>query len=373
MTTRTLVVAVAILAVLALVIAYRPSSGGGSEASASAELVLLREQIRSLIVYSEFGHWADTIWAADPDDPNNRAYVTTVEHSPGFGISASVSPDGAYVAYAALPRGASWDDSAELWLLEIGTVTARRLAENVDLGSTPVWTPASDGVAVRQAVGEASALLLVDLSGQATQLTGGKTGIYPIAFSTDGTTLYYAALSEGGTDLLAVSALGGNSESLAHLSDGYARDWHLAPDGSKLAYLAQTLGTSLSYHAEVLTLATGDAQSGIAGLSGPQFNPIWDPNGGLTIGTAPQDATAGTAVRVGPGFAGGEGAALPGPDSGFDVPLSWSPDGAHLVVRSFEGSSASNPGPSYVVVISESGQRLQLSTLSDVLIVGWLD
>ncbi len=369
MATRTLAVAVALLLVLALVIAYRPSIGGGNEASASAELVLLREQVSPLLVYSEFGHWADTIWAADPDDPANRAYVATVEHSPGFGISASLSPDGTYLAYTTLPRGASRDDAAELWLLEVGTVTASRLAEEVDLRSTPVWTPASDAVVVRQTVGDEGAIVLVDLSGQPTRLSAADTGLYPIEFSSDGTTLYYATLSEDGTDIRAVSALGGESELLAHLSDGFARDWHLAPDGSKLAYLAQTSGASLSYHAEVLDIATGEAQGTVAGMSGSQFNPIWDPHGGLTIGSAPDGASAGAAMRI----AGSEGSALAGPETGFDVPVSWSPDGAYLVVRNFEGASASDPGQSHVIIINQSDQRQQLSALSDVLVAGWLD
>ena len=45
----------------------------------------------------------------------------------------------------------------------------------------------------------------------------------------------------------------------------------------------------------------------------------------------------------------------------------------YLVVRNFEGDSASDPGPSHVVIINSTGERLQLSAQSDVLVIGWLD
>ena len=65
------------------------------------------------------------------------------------------------------------------------------------------------------------------------------------------------------------------------------------------------------------------------------------------------------------------------PEAGFDVPLSWATDGAYLIVRNFEGASASDPGPSHVVILAidnaGSGLRLQLSAQSDVLVIGWLD
>ncbi|GAF87317.1 unnamed protein product, partial [marine sediment metagenome] len=60
------------------------------------------------------------------------------------------------------------------------------------------------------------------------------------------------------------------------------------------------------------------------------------------------------------------------PEGGFDVPLSWSADGRYLAVRSFEGSSAVDPGPSYVVVVGSQGNRYQLSSSSDLTVIGWL-
>ncbi|MCH8009633.1 MAG: hypothetical protein IIC91_12300 [Chloroflexi bacterium] len=368
-----------IIAVAAVVTSYVSFIGSDGEANASAELAALREQASPLLIYSEFGQLADTIWAADPNDPTDRAYVTTVEHSPGSGISASVSPDGAHLAYVVLPPGAGWFDSAQLWALEIESGAATLLAEHVGLRTTPVWTPAGDAVVVlRPAGGDSVQLLLVDLAGGTSLLAEDQAGLYPIGVTPDGAWLYFASLSERGTDLQRVAISGGSPQVLAHLSDGYSRDWHLAPDGSGVAYLGQTSSSSISFDARVYDVASGAVQGAVAGLSGPQFNPIWDPAGGLTVGRAPSGEAAGSLVHVSANGSSDAAVALAGPAAGFPaigfyVPLWWSPDGAHLVVRSFEGSSTANPGPSYVIVMGPAGDRQQLSPLSDVLVIGWLE
>ena len=347
---------------------------GSSEVDASAELALLREEVSPLLLYSEFGQWADTVWAADPDDPGHRAYVASIEHSPGFGISASLSPDGTTLAYIVLPRGASRSDSAELWTKEIGTTNSKQLAENVDLLTDPVWAPASDAVVIRRPTGiETSNLVLVDLDGNESTLTQGIAAPFPIGFAPDGQSLYIATLSAAGTQLLRVPRDGGTAAALTQLSTGFSRDWSVSPDGRQVAYLAQTSGSSLSYTAEVYDVDGDETRGAVAGLSGSQFNPIWHPDGGLTVGSAPATETAGAMVHALSDGAGGTTGVLAGPETGFDVPLSWSTDGSYLIVRNFEGASASDPGPSHVVIISNTGQRLQLSAQSDVLVIGWLD
>jgi hypothetical protein len=105
------------------------------------------------------------------------------------------------------------------------------------------------------------------------------------------------------------------------------------------------------------------------------FNPVWELDGGLTVGRLTgAGGSGGAPVRL-----DADGAAtvsaLPGPPneaSGFDVPLAWSPDGVHLAVRSFTGTSVAAPGPSSVVVVNTDGGRRELSQLSDVVVAGWL-
>src|SRR3990172_9430715 len=61
----------------------------------------------SAVVFSEFGIEADPLWAANPADPTERVLLGSAPHAPGFSVFPALSPDGAQVAYTALPAGAS--------------------------------------------------------------------------------------------------------------------------------------------------------------------------------------------------------------------------------------------------------------------------
>lgn len=361
---------------LSLVLGLRAIGGG--QPTASAGRPALPQTEGPLVVYSEFGQTADTIWAADPDDPTDRAPIAIVPHAWGYGVFPSLSPDGSYIAYTVLPTGAGQggsDARGELWLLETASGEMRRLGQDIDLPSSPVWSAEADAVVVRRSrwqEGAGSAQLLrIDLAGAATEVVAADAGLYPIDFSPDGAWLYYAVLSPSGTDLARAPTAGGEVEALAHLSDGVARDWRLSPDGTRLAYLAQApKGAETAFEAQVLDLSTGSVDAPLAGAAVAQFSPVWEQDGSLTIGRLEGDGPA----RL---SAGGArlSQALPTQPSGggFDVPLSWSPDGRYLAVRSFEGTSLADPGPSRVAVASRDGARRPLSPLSDVIIAGWLE
>jgi Tol biopolymer transport system component len=340
-----------------------------------------------LVVYSEFGAREDTIWAADSADPERRSALATVEHAEGYGIFASLSPDGLRIAYTALPPTESYpsaDAPAELWVIEADGANGRLLATGVDLLIAPVWSPDGASLLVRRSASVEDAagsfeLLRVDVAGQVVKLVGSTSGLFPIGFSPDGEMIYYAQLSAEGTDLGRVPADGATGELIAHLSDDIARDWHLSPDGTRLAYLAAREGTA-GFSAHVLDLGGGavaaaptDAFSALnaRGAQAPdEFNPIWHPDGqNLTVGRI-EKGIAAPAVSL--SSADGSLQAMAGPQRGFDVPLSWSPDGGYLAVRAFTGSSASDPGSSQVVVVAAGAGRLELSSLSDVEVIGWL-
>ncbi len=360
-----------------------------------ASLAALRTEAGTLIVYAEYGEWSDAIWAADPANPTRRVQIATVDHAFGFGIRPSLSPDGKYVAYAAVPRDAAAGASAGLWLLDVETGAAAMLTPAIDQGAAPVWLPQSDGIVVRRFGAEGFAeLVRVDLAGNATALAASQTGIYAIDAAPDGDWLYYAELSAAGTSLsrAALSAdagaalspnAAGQTEQVALLSDGFSRDWRLSPDGSQIVYLARDPSSpDAALATQVLELGTGATRTLISGDSAGQFNPVWDVDGGLTLGFISPGGAAGPSQAMGlaTGFAPlrlsseGEsaGGSLPPPASGFDVPLSWSADMTYLAVRNFEGSSGSDPGASRVIVVSPAGGRLELSRQSDVTIAGWL-
>ena len=354
---------------LGLVLGLRALVGDQPTASAGRSALPLIDS--PLVIYSEFGQAADTLWAADPDDPTARAEVAVIQHAWGYGILPSLSPSGDYIAYTVLAPGSP---TAELWLLETSTGVTTRLAGGVDLRIAPVWSPAGDALVVRRSIGQegigSSQLLRIDMEGTIETLAADDAGLFPIDFSPDGSWLYYAVLSPSGTDLARAPAAGGEAETLAHLSDGVARDWQLSPDGTRLAYLAQSsTNTNVTFAAQVLELATGAVQTPLGQADMAQFSPVWAQNGGLTIGRLDRDT--GTPLRL--SAAGATLAVLPSSSAGFDVPLSWSPDGTHLAVRSFEGSSTAAPGPSHVVIVSTDGGRVQLSPQSDVVVAGWLE
>ena len=278
--------------------------------------------------------------------------------------------------------GAAQSAGGELWLLDVGTGAAKRLAQQVDLAGAPVWSPESDAVFVRRSGANGVELVRVELSGAATVLAAATNslatsanGLYVIDVSPDGEWLYYAVLSAGGTDVARASVHSGKQEPVAHLSDGFSRDWKLSPNGDRLSYLAQAnSGSSVTFVAQVLDISTGLTETPLAGTPVAQFNPVWERGGGLTIGQISDGsaASAGDAPLRLNAAGAATAIALPEPASGFDVPLSWSPDGARLAVRSFEGRSAADPGPSRVVVVRTDGARFELSRQSDVAVAGWL-
>ena len=353
------------------------------EPPTSAGLQSLLQGGTPLVVFSEFAEDADTIWAADPDDPTDRVQLGRVDHALGYGISPTLSPDGTRIAYTVLPpevTGLGLDTVAELWILDTAGGKTSRLAEGVDLLAAPVWSPTGDAVVVRRGGwredGSASfQLLRIDLNGAAVPLAAAEADLVPIDFSPDGAWFFYAALTSAGTELARAPAGGGGAaETVAHLSAGVARDLRLSPDGMRLAYLAQAPDdANVAFVLGVLNLQTGEvAASPDDGVA--RFSPLWERDGVLTVGRLDGGGAPARLIVEGAGVAL-EAPQLPGPagGTGFDVPISWSPDGVHLATRSFARASLADPGPSRVVVVATDGGRRELSPLSDITIVGWLE
>jgi dipeptidyl aminopeptidase/acylaminoacyl peptidase len=332
-----------------------------------------------LLVYSEFGSASDTVWSARADDPTQRARVATVAHAPEHGISASLSPDSKRIAYTVLPPAAvpAIDSPAELWVMDANGHNRSRLASNADLPVAPVWS--SDGGSVVFRRSDASArrfqLVAATMDGAEATLYDSTDGLLPVGFAPAGD-FFFLRLSPGGSDLGFIRPDGAVDDAFAHLSDDFVRDWHLSPDGTQLSYLAaRTVGDKTSYGAQVLDLqaAAGAtlSASAVSNRAVDEFSPIWRPDGsGVTIGRLNAQATGAPVLQiVAPG--GPPLRLLAAPSQGFDVPLSWSPDASYLAVRSYEGSSATNPGRSWVTVAGADGTRHAVSSSSDVNVLGW--
>lgn len=337
------------------------------------------------LIYSEFGRTTDTIWAAQADNPSHRNRLTTIDHAPEYGVVASLSPDGNRIAYTVLPAAggaAAIDAPAEVWLMDRDGRNRRRLATDADLPVPPVWAPDGTAVVFRRSDNSDSGgrfkLVRVTTSGVETTLVDAAAGVMPVGF-TPGGSLYYVSLSTAGTNLGVVYPSGGVMSNVAHLSDDFARDWHLSPEGTRLAYLApRQNGNTVSYAAVVLDLSAGATNrlraAASPGIQGDEFNPIWRPDGaGITIGRLTPSAAAGAPALQMAAAGGTAVQSLAAPPRGFDVPLAWSPDTGYLAVRYFEGSSVTNPGRSWVTVVGADGRRQTVSPNSDVEVMGWVE
>ncbi|MEX2245390.1 MAG: hypothetical protein WEC75_01770 [Dehalococcoidia bacterium] len=331
------------------------------------------------LIIAEFGERADRIVAVDPEDvAGGRRTLATVDHAPGWGAFATLSPDGSAIAYTALPADTAdpaADAPAVAGVIEDdGDVSL--LADDADLLIAPVWAPDSQSIVVRKntpaenSAGTFELLLLGRDGSRATVTTWATAAVFPIAFAPDGSRIYFATLSSSGTDLYSIAPDGTGEALVAHLSNGIARDWKLSPDGATLAYSVARTGPEPAIVAMTLDVATGTAgEAVVAGRAGrAEYNPEWSPGGELTIGSVDREGGGARAVD-----ADGTARAVTQQADGIDLPLGWSPDGSTLAVRAIEGVTPIDAGQSHVELVDEDGSRERVSDSSDVLIVGWLE
>lgn len=109
------------------------------------------------LVYREYGETQDTIWAALPTDPTHKLVLAVIPHRDGYGVKATISPDGSLLAYLSLPDSAISTDSsqAEAYVIDLQSKdqTPVQLAGGVDYNYTPLWSPDSHLLYMRQYAG----------------------------------------------------------------------------------------------------------------------------------------------------------------------------------------------------------------------------
>jgi Tol biopolymer transport system component len=333
------------------------------------------------LLISEFGEDADTIIAIDPNDvAGSRQEVATIGHARGWGVFATLAPDGEAIAYTALPedvRNASPDTPAIAAIVGAGG-DVTKLADDVDLLIPPVWSPDSNAIVVRKNTAAANSagsfeLILLGADGSRSTITSwSSAAVFPIAFSPDGAQLYFATLNASGTDLYSVAPDGSGETRIAHLSDEIAREWKLSPDGAALAYTIAETGAAPRLVAMTLDLAAGEARPAIvnvASLDDAQVNPAWRNPAELTVASIDPSGGGDTVAVDARGVAG----VITDNSDTIDLPVEWSPDGETLAVRAIEGATAPDAGAGYVELITDDGDRERVSDSADVLIVGWLE
>jgi hypothetical protein len=91
------------------------------------------------LVYREYGATEDIIWRVLAADPQQREKLTTIGHREGYGVVASISPDGRMLAYLSLPEDARSEDSsqAEAYVIDLKVANDTKLiASGVDYASS---------------------------------------------------------------------------------------------------------------------------------------------------------------------------------------------------------------------------------------------
>ncbi|HEX5479279.1 MAG TPA: hypothetical protein VFY79_06115 [Dehalococcoidia bacterium] len=329
------------------------------------------------LVLSEFGNRTDNIVAVEPADVTSRTAIASVDHAPGFGIFATLSPDGTAIAYTALPpttERPAPDAPAQAAVIDADGNT-KLLADDIDLLVPPVWAPDGKSIVVRKNTPAPDSagtfdLILLRLDGsRSTITTWHSASVFPIAFAPDGSKLYFTTLNANGSDLYSVAPDGTGETQLAHLSDQITREWTLSSDGRSIAYTESISGQTPQLIVKRIDLTSGAISLALPGDDTQSaFNPAWQPDGALSVG-AVLSAGGGEAVSVAPG---GAPSPVTQTDDSMDLPLAWSPDGGELVVRVVEGKTPFEAGQSHVEIIDGNGDRTQVSDSADVLVVGWM-
>jgi Tol biopolymer transport system component len=194
------------------------------------------------LVFAEHRDGVTTFWSARPEEPADRRQIATVRHDPEWGIRASLSPDGRRIAYTTMPPGGrDPDGEAVLTILDLDGKTSRRVATGIDARTTPVWRGSDRVIVQRRGLIGAGELVEVETSGEERPLVAAEAGrrLFPIDVGPDGR-LYVADFGPQETRLRVVDAKGAVYDT-GRLTDGPARGFALAPDGSALAFLSLVL------------------------------------------------------------------------------------------------------------------------------------
>ena len=336
------------------------------------------------LIISEFSENTDTIVAIDPANVGDRTTIATIDHARDYGVFPVLSPDGTAIAYTGLPATAARPSPAtpaQAAVVDLhGDVSL--LADDIDLLVPPLWSPDSSSIVVRKNTpgsgdspdatdaGSFDLVLLGRDGSRATLTSWSSASLFPIAFTPDGSAVYFATLNDSGTDLFRVGVDGHDEAKVAHLSDGIARDWKLSRDGSMLAYSetavegeARAVTKTLDVGSETITDATASPDPARA-----EYNPAWDGDGKLSIAAVKPDG-GGDAIAD----AAGAAQQLTDNTDSIDLPLDWSPDSTQLAVRSVEGASEFDAGASHIDLVARDGSRQRVSDSPDVIVVGWTE
>ena len=302
----------------------------------------------------------DTIVAVNPADPGTVREAATVPHLPGYTSFGAVSPEGDAIALVVADAGSQASPVASLYRADLLTGAVTLLVSDIDYLQQPVWTPDGAAVLVSRSNGQDNpsvrvSILRVAASGAMVDELFSLDAVaaaYPVGFDDEGTPLVVSIGAPG-------SVLHRPGQADVVLSPHITRDWRVSPDGTQLAFIEADLAQGLQYRLSIVSLveagAVASAQSLPAASTRQQLGVAWPPAGANPV-TAEEPLA-------------GQVRAASGPSAGFDVPLGFSPDGAHIVVEAWTGTSFDSPGLGRLEITGAAG-RLPLASANRF--AGWV-
>ena len=329
-------------------------------------------------LYSRFNPNYDEIYFTPESDWDEGQLLTVIEHSPNFSIVPAEGIVNNSIAFLVKPPG-NMDTlpTGELWLLDLKTGKRNLLASDPDIGVKPIWTRDGTHLMYRRVRQQVQELVELELSTQTRTVYAVQRaysrGLFPLGEGDLGSQ-YYVEIFSTGVFVSKHSQSETEPEICFKISDTFARDFSISPDGQKMIYLQTVIQSErLFFQTYLAEIDCRDQQPRALLGENPteQYSPIWSP--------IEQTVTIGTNIvgRQKSGIMLSNGdfldfIPLPPGQTGFDVPIVWSHDEDYLLTKSFDGLSSANPGYGMIYVIDrETGMRYKVDESPETRIFGW--
>jgi TolB protein len=186
---------------------------------------------------------------------------------PGINSAAAWSPDGRSVAITL-----SKDGNPEIYALQVGTLTFRRLTNNRAIDTDPTWSPTGREIAFSSDRMGAPQIWVMDAEGaNPRRLTTGNYDTQP-RWSPRGDTIVFTRRTAGGFDLWAIAPDGGKERPLTQ-GQGSNESASWAPNGRHIVFSSSRSGRPQLY----TMLMDGSEQQPLTRDRGEASSPTWSP------------------------------------------------------------------------------------------------
>ena len=329
-------------------------------------------------LYSRFNPNYDEIYFTPESDWDEARLLTVIEHSPNFSIVPAEGIVNNSIAFLVKPPG-NMDTlpTGELWLLDLKTGNRNLLASDPDIAVKPIWTRDGTRLMYRRVRQQVQELVELELSTQTRTVYAVQRdpsqGLFPLGEGDLGNQ-YYVEIFPTGIFVSKQSESETEPEICFKISDTFARDFSISPDGQRMVYLQTVIQSErLFFQTYLAELDCKDQQPHplLEENQTAQYSPIWSPiEQTITIGTKSiERQKSGIMFSNGDSF---DFISLPPDRTGFDVPIAWSDDENYLLTKSFNGLSSANPGYGMIYIVNrDTGMRYKVDESPETRIFGW--